>query len=162
MLELNKIYNMDCIEGMKEIPDNYVDLVLTDPPYGITKEKWDVLPNWDIVGNEFKRISKPLTQFFIFGMQPTFSTMIVALQKYLYFKDEVIWLYRDGGAGNTKGTGLKNIHQNIAWFSYKKDEYHINQMKEINILLKEEKGFGIQTQMVHILQMFLSALNIKN
>lgn len=33
MLELNKIYNEDCLEGMKRIPDNSVDLVCTDPPY---------------------------------------------------------------------------------------------------------------------------------
>lgn len=32
---VNKIYNMDCIEGMKQIPDNYVDLVITDPPFAI-------------------------------------------------------------------------------------------------------------------------------
>lgn len=35
MLELNKIYNADCLDLMKEIPDKYFDLVLTDPPYGI-------------------------------------------------------------------------------------------------------------------------------
>ena len=33
MLELNKIYNMDCIEGMKLLPDNSIDLVITSPPY---------------------------------------------------------------------------------------------------------------------------------
>jgi len=33
MLELNKIYNMDCLDGMKQIEDNSIDLVLTDPPY---------------------------------------------------------------------------------------------------------------------------------
>jgi len=33
MIELNKIYNEDCLEGMKRIPDGSVDLVLTDPPY---------------------------------------------------------------------------------------------------------------------------------
>lgn len=33
MLELNTIYNMDCLEGMKDIPDNSIDLVITDPPY---------------------------------------------------------------------------------------------------------------------------------
>jgi len=38
MLELDKIYNMDCIEGMKQIDDNSIDLVLTDPPYGINKK----------------------------------------------------------------------------------------------------------------------------
>lgn len=36
MIELNKIYNMDCLEGMKMIPDNSVDFVLTDPPYVFT------------------------------------------------------------------------------------------------------------------------------
>jgi len=35
MIEINKIYNMDCMEGMQMIPDKYVDLILTDPPYGI-------------------------------------------------------------------------------------------------------------------------------
>jgi len=35
MLEMNKIYCGDCLELMKELPDKSVDLVLTDPPYGI-------------------------------------------------------------------------------------------------------------------------------
>ena len=35
MLELNRIYNMDCLEGLKQIPDNSIDLVVTDPPYEI-------------------------------------------------------------------------------------------------------------------------------
>lgn len=33
MLELNKIYNMDCLDGMKQIPDGTIDLCVTDPPY---------------------------------------------------------------------------------------------------------------------------------
>ena len=33
MIELNKIYNMDCIIGMKEIPSDFIDLIVTDPPY---------------------------------------------------------------------------------------------------------------------------------
>lgn len=34
-LELNKIYHQDCLEGMKLIPDNTIDLVITDPPFAI-------------------------------------------------------------------------------------------------------------------------------
>ena len=34
-LEINKIYCADCLDLMKEMEDNSVDLVLTDPPYGI-------------------------------------------------------------------------------------------------------------------------------
>jgi site-specific DNA-methyltransferase (adenine-specific) len=37
--ELNKIYCMDCLEGLKQLPDKSVDLVVTDPPYGIGADK---------------------------------------------------------------------------------------------------------------------------
>ena len=32
-------YNMDCMQGMKEFPDNYFDLAIVDPPYGINASK---------------------------------------------------------------------------------------------------------------------------
>jgi len=35
MLELNQLYNMDCMEGMKQFPDKYFELAIVDPPYGI-------------------------------------------------------------------------------------------------------------------------------
>lgn len=35
MFELNKLYNMDCMEGMKQIPDKYFEMAIVDPPYGI-------------------------------------------------------------------------------------------------------------------------------
>ena len=41
MLELDKIYNMDCIEGMKQIDAAGIDMILCDLPYGITSNKWD-------------------------------------------------------------------------------------------------------------------------
>lgn len=50
MLELNQLYNMDCLEAMKQFPDKYFELAIVDPPYGIgesskkrentTTEKW--------------------------------------------------------------------------------------------------------------------------
>ena len=33
MIEVNKIYNADCLDILKQLPDKCVDLVLTDPPY---------------------------------------------------------------------------------------------------------------------------------
>ena len=35
MLELNRLYCMDCMQGMKEFPDGFFDLAIVDPPYGI-------------------------------------------------------------------------------------------------------------------------------
>jgi site-specific DNA-methyltransferase (adenine-specific) len=39
MLEINKIYCMDCLEGLKLIEDNKIDLIITDPPYGINYKR---------------------------------------------------------------------------------------------------------------------------
>ncbi|GAG67220.1 unnamed protein product, partial [marine sediment metagenome] len=41
MLELNRLYNLDCMEGMRDFPDNYFDVIITDPPYGVNKADWD-------------------------------------------------------------------------------------------------------------------------
>ena len=57
MLEINKIYLMDCMEGMKEFPDKYFELAIVDPPYGIGIDKWDVKPNQDYF-NELFRVTK--------------------------------------------------------------------------------------------------------
>ena len=35
MLELNRLYHMDCMEGMAQFPDKYFGAIITDPPYGI-------------------------------------------------------------------------------------------------------------------------------
>ena len=39
MLELNHLYNLDCMEGMKDFPDKFFDLAIVDPPYGIGSDK---------------------------------------------------------------------------------------------------------------------------
>lgn len=78
MFELNRLYNKDCMEGMKEIPDQYFDLAITDPPYFSGPERRQfygrrVSPigvqrtymksdNWEVPGkeyfNELMRVSK--------------------------------------------------------------------------------------------------------
>ena len=69
MIELNKIHNMDCLEYMKTVPDNFYDLCLTDPPYGIgissnpvrqkhTKKEWDNNIPINEIFNEIMRVSK--------------------------------------------------------------------------------------------------------
>ena len=44
MIEIGQIYNQDCLEGMKQIDDGTVDLIIADPPYWkVVGEKWDYL-----------------------------------------------------------------------------------------------------------------------
>src|SRR5690554_5861405 len=81
MLEINKIYNMDCLEGMKVIPDNSIGLIVTDPPYlmnyksnrRVVKEKFDYIMNdvnaKDLISEYIKecfRILKDDTSIYMF------------------------------------------------------------------------------------------------
>ena len=54
ILELNKIYNEDCLDGLKKLNDNSIDLIITSPPYNLGKQH-HVLPLIDI--NNSKKIS---------------------------------------------------------------------------------------------------------
>lgn len=58
MIELNKIYNEDCLEGMKRIPDNSVDCIICDLPYGTTSCKWDKIIPFGKLWEQYNRIIK--------------------------------------------------------------------------------------------------------
>ena len=50
-MKLNTIYNMDCLKGMKQLQPNSIDLIVTDPPYGLSfmGKDWDkVVPSVEI------------------------------------------------------------------------------------------------------------------
>ena len=49
MLELDKIYNMDCLDFLKQLDDNCVDLIVTSPPYniGIDYDTWEDTMPWE-------------------------------------------------------------------------------------------------------------------
>jgi site-specific DNA-methyltransferase (adenine-specific) len=57
-LELNKIYNMDCIEGMKMLPDNSIDLTLTSPPYDNLRTYKGFEWNFEETAKELFRVTK--------------------------------------------------------------------------------------------------------
>lgn len=52
MLEYNKIYNMDCIEGIKLLDDNSIDLVVIDPPYKLDLNKVKNVTTFNSYANE--------------------------------------------------------------------------------------------------------------
>ena len=61
-LELNNTYNMNCIDGMKQLPDNYIDLTVTSPPYDDLRNYNNTL-NWNFeifkkVAYELYRVTK--------------------------------------------------------------------------------------------------------
>lgn len=63
MVEKNKIYNMDCIAGMKSIDDNSIELIVTSPPYFLNKEyekKWTYEYYCQLMGNLFAEANRIL------------------------------------------------------------------------------------------------------
>lgn len=57
-MELNKIYNEDCLIGMEKIPDKSVDMILCDLPYGTTAARWDNVINFDELWRQYERVIK--------------------------------------------------------------------------------------------------------
>jgi len=79
----------DCLERMKEIPDKSVDMVLTDPPYGTTACKWDVVIAFDLMWEQLKRITKDNGAICLFGSEPFSSHLRLSNLK--MFKYDWIW-----------------------------------------------------------------------
>lgn len=70
-----KLYNGDCLEIMKSISDESVDMVLCDPPYSETRAKWDVCLDFDKLWVEYNRVVKKNGAVVLFGNEP-FSTRL--------------------------------------------------------------------------------------
>lgn len=117
MLEINKIYNEDCLEGMKKIDDNSIDCIICDLPYGTTKNSWDCVIPFDSLWTEYKRIIKPSGAIVLFAQTP--FDKILGASNIEMLKYEWIW-EKDSGTGhlNSHFAPLKK-HENILVFSKK-------------------------------------------
>ncbi len=86
---LNKIHFADCLDVLRQLPDGSVDLFLQDPPYGLTNCKWDILPDFAPLWNEWKRVSKPNAAF-IFTATQSFAYQLYNTNPKL-FRYQIIW-----------------------------------------------------------------------
>jgi len=113
MLELDKIYNMDCMEGMKQLDDNSIDMILCDPPYGITQCKWDKPLDLDLLWKQYKRVIKNGIIIFT-ACHPYVTDLINSNRR--WFKYEWIW-YKNLRTGflNAYKQPIK-AHENILVF----------------------------------------------
>lgn len=87
---VNKIIHGDCLEIMKEIPDNSIDMVLCDLPYGITACSWDVIIPFEPLWTEYLRIGKKNCAYCLFGNEPFSSYLRISNIK--MFRYDWIWI----------------------------------------------------------------------
>jgi len=121
-LELNKIYNGDCLEIMKSIDDKSIDMILCDLPYGTTACKWDIIISFEPLWEQYKRIIKDNGAIVLFGSEP-FSSHL-RLSNIKNFKYD--WVWEKTKAGNfqiVKYQPLK-MHEIISVFSIKPHNYY--------------------------------------
>ena len=88
-IELDHIYNEDCLVGMKQIPDGTIDAVICDLPYGTTDCAWDSVIPMQPLWEQYKRILKHQGSVLLFGSEP-FSTML-RMSNLDWYKYDWIW-----------------------------------------------------------------------
>lgn len=88
-LPLNKICCADCFDFLASLPDECVDLVLTDPPYGTTAAPWDKRVSEDYLFAELWRVAKETAPIVMFSAQPVASELVMMQKR--FFRYDWIW-----------------------------------------------------------------------
>jgi DNA modification methylase len=100
------LYQGDCLEVLKTFPDNSVEAVVTDPPYGLAfmNKKWDYDVPSTTIWKEVLRVLKPGGHLLSFGGTRTYHRMVVNIEDAGFeIRDQIQWLY---GSGFPKSTNI--------------------------------------------------------
>lgn len=122
MLDLNQIYLGDCLEVMKEIDDNSIDLICCDPPFGITVNSWDSILNFELLWKQYERIIKPKGNIILFGTG-LFAYKLALSNEKLYRYDMVWKKSKCGSPLTAKYMPLKK-HELILVFGKSAAKYN--------------------------------------
>jgi site-specific DNA-methyltransferase (adenine-specific) len=121
-IELNRNYQIDCLEGMKLIPENSIDMILCDLPYGTTRNKWDAIINLELLWEQYKRIIKENGAIVLTASQPFTSVLVSSNLK--MFKYDLTWDKKQiTGFLNSKKMPLRR-HEDILVFYKKPPTYN--------------------------------------
>lgn len=123
---INRIINIDCIEGMKSLPSESIPLIIADPPYNLNKdfgiwkethnkEKW--FPWSKEWLTEARRVLTNNGNIFVYGIH----RHLCWIQCFMYelglqYRRQIIWYYENGWAGYGKRS-LAAHYEPILWFS---------------------------------------------
>jgi site-specific DNA-methyltransferase (adenine-specific) len=105
----------DALEKLKDLPDNSIDLILTDPPYGTTACKWDSIIPFEPMWEHLRRIRKPYAPIIMFSAQP-FTTMLIN-SNISEFKYTLVWEKTKAGNFQQAPNMPLKKHEDIVVFS---------------------------------------------
>lgn len=122
MLEVNRIYNCDCLEGMKHISDCSVDAIICDLPYGTTACAWDRIIPFDKLWEQYNRIIKPKGNIVLFASgRFVFELYNSQPNKYRY---DLIWQKSRCGSPLTAKYMPLKMHEHILIFGESASVYN--------------------------------------
>ena len=118
MIDILQAINLiqgDCLQVMQEIPDNSIDCIICDLPYGTTACNWDIVIPFDELWQAYNRIVKKDSAIILFGTEP-FSSML-RLSNLKHYKYDLIWRKSKSGSAFTAKYRPINKHEIISVFS---------------------------------------------
>jgi site-specific DNA-methyltransferase (adenine-specific) len=148
-----RLLNGDCLDKLKELDNNSIDSIVTDPPYGLSfmGKKWDYdVPSVEI-WQECLRVLKPGGHLLAFAGSRTYHRMVVRIEDAGFdIRDQIMWIY---GSGMPKASNLKPAHEPIVLARKKGNtNLNINDCRlEIgrwptNVIMDEEAGIILDKQ----------------
>ena len=122
----------DCLEVMKQLPENSIDCVVCDLPYQMTANKWDVSIPFEDLWNAYKRVCKKDAAICLFGSMP-FSALLVSSNLKAYKHD---WIWQKNAGSNFGYVRFQPMreHESIFIFCYGTLTY--------NPIMQERTGSG--------------------
>lgn len=157
-LDLNKIHKGDCIELLKKIPDNSIDLIFADPPYNLqlngelyrpnqtkvdaVNDAWDKFESKEEYDKfttlwlkECHRVLKNSGSIWVIGTYHNIFRVGTILQNIgFWILNDIIWI-KTNPMPNFKGTRFNNAHETLIWATKSKESnytFHYHSMKVMN------------------------------
>jgi DNA modification methylase len=157
-LEINKIHQGDCIELLKKIPDNSIDLIFADPPYNLqlngelyrpnqtkvaaVNDAWDKFESKEEYDKfttqwlkECHRVLKSSGSIWVIGTYHNIFRIGTILQNIgFWILNDIIWI-KTNPMPNFKGTRFNNAHETLIWSTKSKQSnytFHYHSMKVMN------------------------------
>lgn len=119
---LNKVFEADCLEKMKDIPAHSIDMILCDLPYGMTQNAWDSYIPLDLLWAQYLRIIKPdgviaLTSHGIFT-----AKLILSQEKLFKYK----WVWEKSKPTNFLNAKKQPLrkHEDVCIFYQRQPKYN--------------------------------------
>jgi modification methylase len=158
ILPLDSIMRMDCIEAMRSLPDESIDMVFADPPYNLQLggdlhrpdgsqvdavdddwDKFETFAAYDTFTTEWmaeaRRILKPNGTLWVIGSYHNIFRVGATLQDQgFWILNDIIWR-KSNPMPNFKGTRFTNAHETLIWASKSekaKYTFHYRSMKTLN------------------------------